>query len=101
MFDLVLGSGAKAQSCDGRLTIEKVLATRIGYEIGRNTRCFGFFFGTKEGVKILGTETDFGAGVSRKLTMICFLEVRLGVNKCTEVGMASLRRNLASVHAKV
>ena len=52
-------------------------------------------------MEILGPKTNLGAGVSGELTMIFFLEGRLGVDKRTEVSMTSLRGNLACVHAKV
>ena len=101
MFNLVLGSGAKAQSCNGRFTVEKVFATRIGHKIGRNTRSLGFFFCTKKVMKVFGSKTDLGAGVSGKLIMVFFLEGRLGSDECTEIGVASLTTLLACVHAKV
>ena len=52
-------------------------------------------------MEVFGRKTDLGAGVSRKLTMVFFLEGRLGVNEGSEISMASLRGNFACVHAEV
>ena len=46
-------------------------------------------------------EADFGAGVSGILGVILRLKVGVCIEKCAEVSMASLRGNLARVHAEV
>ena len=52
-------------------------------------------------MEVFGFEANFGAGVSGILGVILLLKVGVSIEKCTEISMASLRGNLACVHAKV
>ena len=101
VFDLVIASGAKAQSCNGGFTIEEVFATSIGHKVRGDARSLGFFFSTKKVMEVFGFEANFGAGMGRVLGVILRLKVGVSIKKCAEISMASLRGNLACVHAKV
>ena len=90
MFDLFLGGGAKAQSCNGGFTVEEVCTTRVGHEICRNARSLGFFFCTKKLIEVFSCQTDFGAGRGRKIYMVFCLSGGVCLNKCAKICMASL-----------
>lgn len=101
VFDLSLGRRTNTEGGDGWFTIEKIGTARIRYKIDRHTSSFTFFFSTKKLVEIFGCETNLRAGRGRELRMIFGLKVFAGVNKRTEIGVASLGSGFSCIHAKV